>query len=447
MASSRKLPPPDRAEALYRRFRHLAGQFLLPGARVAVGFSGGLDSTVLLHLLQRVRQEQSFTLQAFHLHHGLSPNADAWLAFCADYCQQRAIPFSFERAELDADAADSLEARARQIRYAAYSRLGVDVVALGHHRDDQAETVLYRLARGTGVHGAAGMPPHRPLAGGGQIWRPLLDEPRSILRDYADSQALTWVEDESNAELDYDRNYLRQRVMPALLMRFPSAQAAMSRAARHFAEAAGLLDAIAEEDAQGAGVRLPVSRLAALAGARQRNLLRWFLARHDVRPDERQLLLLLDQLLNAREDANPTLRLGDRAVHRYRGEVWLAWHGAEVGDQLLPAGERVVLPAWHGQLLWQRHDMGLAPAACDGLWLRPRRGGEQIRPRAGGPNRQVKLLLQEAGIPPWLRSRWPLLWQGERLVAVAGIAVAADSQADQGLWPAWRPADWPDFTG
>lgn len=447
MASSRKLPPPDRAEALYRRFRHLAGQFLLPGARVAVGFSGGLDSTVLLHLLQRFGVEQAIALQAFHLHHGLSPHADVWLAHCAEYCRRQAIPFSFEHAGLDAQAADSLEARARQVRYAAYGRLGAEVVALGHHRDDQAETVLYRLARGTGVHGAAGMPPYRPLAGGGRIWRPLLDEPRSVLRGYAEAQGLSWVEDESNASLDYDRNYLRQQVMPALVARFPSAQAAMARAARHFSEAAGLLDAIAEEDAQGASERLALSCLQCLTGPRQRNLLRWFLARHGVRPDERQLLLLLDQLLHAREDANPSLRLGERAVHRYRGEVWVAWHGDEVADQPLPAGAEIALPAWHGRMQWQPRAGGLTPSACEGLWLRPRRGGEQIRPRLGGPNRPVKLLLQEAGIPPWLRSRWPLLWQGEQLVAVVGIAVAADSQAVDGLWPCWRPSDWPDFAG
>ncbi|GAB3250162.1 tRNA lysidine(34) synthetase TilS [Chitinimonas naiadis] len=415
---------------------------------MAVAYSGGLDSSVLLALFLRLRTEQPLQLQAFHLHHGLSPSADDWLAHCADYCLRHGIAFSHEKAGLDASAPDSLEARARSARYAAFARLDAELVALAHHRDDQAETVLYRLARGTGVHGAAGMPSARPLAEGKRIWRPLLAESREQLHNYALVQGLQWVEDESNASIEYDRNYLRQQVIPALLTRFPSAQSAIARAARHFAETASLLDAIAEQDAGVWTPRLSLARLRDLAGPRQRNLLRWFLAGHDMRPDERQLVLLLEQLLTAREDANPCLRLGERAVHRYRDEIWLAHWVAEPPDRPVAGEGRLTLPGWQGELVWMSRPGGLVAEALTGLWARPRRGGESLRPRQGGPNRPVKLLLQEAGIPPWLRTRWPLLWQGENLVAVAGIATAAEFQAkDEGSWPAWRPQDWPDFQG
>ncbi|MDN3576197.1 tRNA lysidine(34) synthetase TilS [Chitinimonas viridis] len=455
MANSRKSPQAE-AEALYERLqqRYLA----LPaakrpeGMRLALGYSGGLDSAVLLHLLARLRDDARLpaplTLQALHVHHGISPNADDWMQHCDQRCAALAVDFSHIRVDLKQAVGDSLEARARAARYAAYAGLGVDMVLLAHHRDDQAETVLYRLARGAGVHGAAGMPVMRPLGEAGRIWRPLLDEPRSVLLAYARTVGLAWVEDESNAVSDYDRNYLRREVMPVLLGRFPSAPAAMARAARHFAEAASLLDALAEEDAGGVVQRLPVGRLLALSGPRQRNLLRWFLARHGLRPDERQLLLVLEQMLTAKEDANPCLRLAGLEVHRYRAEICVARWVEVLTPRAVPAEGLVQLPDWCGELHWSRALRGLSEACCVGLEVRPRQGGEMVRPRRGGPNRPVKLLLQEAGVPPWLRRRWPMLWQGGKLVAVAGIAVAADCQSEgEGAWPDWRPLDWPDLLG
>ncbi|WP_084299938.1 tRNA lysidine(34) synthetase TilS [Chitinimonas koreensis] len=443
MASSRKSPPTE-ADALYRHFSARAGADLAAATQVAVGFSGGLDSSVLLHLLACLRDERPFVLSAFHLHHGLSPHADDWLAHCAAVCERLGVPFSWRRADLDAAAGDSLEARARAARYAAYAALGVDRVALAHHRDDQAETVLYRLARGAGVHGAAAMPALRPL-GLSRVWRPLLDVPRADLLAYAQQHGLGWVEDESNRSIEYDRNYLRRRVLPELEARFPAAPAALARAARHFGEAAQLLDELAELDAGGWSPRLALACFEPLTPARRRNLLRAFLARAGLRPDERQLALLLEQMLEARADANPCFRLGGIAVHRYRGELWLGEaRPLPPGPQGLSDAESAPLPGWGGVLTWCPASFGLAAEGRKALELRPRAGGESIRLRRGGPRRPVKHLLQEAGVPPWLRDRWPLLWQGDRLVAVAGLAVAAECQVEAGWRPEWRPDDWPD---
>ncbi|QDQ28189.1 tRNA lysidine(34) synthetase TilS [Chitinimonas arctica] len=445
MASSRKSAPAD-PEALYRRFCAVAMPYVAAGGSVAVGYSGGLDSTVLLQLFHRLRAQQPFALQAFHLHHGLSANADAWLAHCTAGCAGLSLPFTHARADLAATAGDSLEARARAARYAAYAGLDAERVALGHHRDDQVETVLYRLARGAGVHGAAGMPALRPLGADKLVWRPLLGESRAELLAYAVAHGMRWIEDESNDCTDHDRNYLRHALIPGLVARFPSAPSALARAARHFGEAAGLLDALAEQDAGGPVERLALAALTPLEEARRRNLLRWFLARHDLRPDEKQLRLLLDQLLHAREDTNPCLRLADREVHRYRGEIWVSQRAVDVRPCAVAPADAGGLPGWRGRIDWTSRQGGLDERFLSGLQARPRAGGEMLRPRSGGPNRPVKLLLQEAGIPPWFRSRWPLLWQNERLVALAGIAVAAECQAD-GLapWPDWRCEDWTDF--
>ncbi|MGQ5521906.1 tRNA lysidine(34) synthetase TilS [Chitinimonas sp. PSY-7] len=428
---------------MFQRFARVTAGRLQPASRVAVAYSGGLDSSVLLHLLYRLRRDQAFELQAFHLHHGISPNADSWLTHCAGVCAQLNVPFSSSRADLDRIAGPSLEARARTARYQAYEMLDAELIVLAHHQDDQAETVLYRLARGAGVQGAAGMPASRKLGLGKQIWRPLLAEPRAALLAYAQQYGLSWVEDESNALIEYDRNFLRHEVIPPLISRFPLAPAALARAARHFSEAAGLLDSLAEMDAGDVSPSLDMAKLRCLDGARQRNLLRWFLAKHALWLEERQLVVLLSQLLQAREDATPFLRLGGMSVRRYREHLWVVPLPPEVQPTSLDDEER--LPAsWCGRLSWLQRQGGVADVWREGLVARPRAGGERIQPRVGGPNRPVKDLLQEAGIPPWLRSYWPLLWQNDTLVAVAGIAVAAKCQDTDGRWPRWQPDGWPD---
>lgn len=434
MANSRKLPSDPDDKLIQSVCDQLAA---LPSTRITVAYSGGLDSTVLLDLLRRCQSIRPFSLSAFHFHHGISPNASNWLAHCQAQCEHWAIPLSFEFGAIQPQAGLSLEAIARDARRDAYARLAADVIAVAHHRDDQVETLLYRLVRGTGVQGAAAMAAQSPLNARQTLWRPLLDVPRHALHAYAQRHALSWIEDESNASTAYDRNFLRHRVVPTLEKRFPSASAAIARAARHFAEASDLLDELAEQDIGAHGQTLKLTAVATLSPARQRNVLRWFLAKHQLHLSEAQLALLQQQMLLANDDALPCLRLGEQEIRRYRSELFvLTRRPSPQAQALTPDG---ALADWHGRLTWQVASMGLDASLLAQLEARPRQGGERIRLHPSGPHRPVKLLFQEANIAPWLRQQWPLLWLGEQLVAIPCIGVDAGYQVAEGLIPSWEP--------
>lgn len=446
MANTRKSQSTD-LDRLFSRFCELARPLVERRPRVVVAFSGGLDSTVLLHLFVRLRAQHRFSLSALHVHHGISAHADDWATHCAHVCEGVDVALRCERVDLTDWFGDSLEARARTARYAAYASAGADIVALAHHRDDQAETVLYRLMRGAGVHGASGMPVMRPLGEEGVVWRPLLGHARHELLAYAIAHDLNWIEDESNASSCFDRNFLRHAVVPVLAGRFPSAQDALVRAGGLFGEAAILLDALAEQDAGGCTHRLDLSRLLALDDVRQRNVLRWFLAAHGLRLERVHIEQIQWQFLTAAHDANPLFRIGDREIRRYDGTVWLTRSIAAPDACRIRYGAPSRLGDWAGALDWLGGKNGMRRSFSGGMFdVRRRQGGERIRPRLGGPTRPVKHLMQEAGIPPWLRVRWPLLWHDDRLAAVPGVAVDAAFQSgdDDGLRPCWRPDDWRD---
>jgi len=433
-------------DALFERFRQLVEPVLSPEYRVAVAYSGGLDSTVLLLLFARLRAITPFQLTACHVHHGLSPHAEDWQRHCAEQCARLSIPFRTERVDLAVADGEGVEARARHARYAVFERLPVDSVVMAHHRDDQAETVLYRLARGAALRGAAGMPARRRLGVGPvQLWRPLLAESRNALQAYAEQHQAVWICDESNASTAYDRNYLRHEVLPRLYARFPAAATTIARTATRLAEAAELVDVLAEIDAGGWCPQLALDRLVGLSEARQRNVLQWFLGRHGIRPESKQLALLLDQLLTAKQDANPCLRLADVELHRFQGALWVACHMEAPGvTRLVDCPHELAIASWGGVLRWQPASLGVAPDTLREIELRPRMGGEALRLRPDGPTKAVKALFQEAGIPPWLRKRWPLLWWRNELIAVPGVGVAAAHQVLGGLWPRWQPEDWPE---
>ncbi|MBS1139552.1 MAG: PP-loop [Proteobacteria bacterium] len=247
---------------------------LAPDERLAVGLSGGCDSVVLLHLLTRLGF--AGRLEAIHVHHGLSPNADAWGQFCADYCARLDVPLVIRHVCVDTASGQGLEAAARKARYEVFAEMSADCLLLGHHRGDQAETVLFNLLRGSGVTGAAGMPAERQF-GRLHLLRPLLDSSRPEIEAYATSAGLAWIDDESNADISLTRNFLRHKAMTSLTMRFPSAEASLAQAAANFGEAAGLLDELAELDWQrireGGAARMSETRMLSLP--RLKNLLRY----------------------------------------------------------------------------------------------------------------------------------------------------------------------------
>jgi tRNA(Ile)-lysidine synthase len=442
-----------------------------PSDRLLAGLSGGVDSVVLLDSLQRVARRLRFRLSALHVNHQLSPRARRWEAFCRRLCRARGIPF--QSVKVKVRRGDSLEAAARAARYAAFARQDCDYVVLAHHRDDQVETLLLQLLRGAGVKGLAAMPQVRKAEGERRkaegkgsktghpssfilhpsILRPLLDVTRDEILEYAKKRKLTWVEDESNADIYFQRNYLRHEVLPVIARRFPAYRVTLARAAGHLAEAARVLDEIAAADGAGMveGGTLAVDALRRLPSARAKNLLRSFLSAHGLTmPNAERLDEALRQALTAKQDARVLVELGDFTLRRYAGRLHLVRPGSApsaLHEKLWRGGKEIALPELGGVLTMARgRGAGASLARLRGrpVTIRARRGGERMKPDCRRPRRSLKNLLQEARIPPWERERLPLIFCGEQLVWASGIGVDCAFQAarsETAVRPAWMR--WP----
>jgi tRNA(Ile)-lysidine synthase len=392
-----------------------------------IGFSGGLDSTVLVHLLADLATREALPpLSAVHIHHGLQAAADAWPEHCAELCRALSVPLQVIRVQVD-PASASLERAARDARYAAFSQLLApgEVLLTAQHRDDQAETLLFRLLRGAGVRGLAAMPEQRSL-GAGHLLRPLLDVPRAALEVYAQAHDLRWVEDPSNADPQFSRNFLRREILPVLSARWPQASASMARTASHLAEAQELLGELAVRDlaqVSSAGSfewlglpSLALPPLKALSPARQRNALRHWLAPLTRLPDTEHWAGW-DSLRDAGDETQPIWRLADGELQRAQGRLWWlsgAWLQTPTGSIRWPdPGQPLNLPG-NGQLAL----IGDAPEGE--LQVRYRQGGE-VMSLPGRGHRDLKRLFNEQGVPVFVRARWPLLYHEEQLLAVANL--------------------------
>ncbi len=420
------------------------------GSRLCIALSGGRDSVVLLHALSRLVASGSFpvTLSAVHVHHGISPNAEAWTEFCAGFCRHCAVPLNIVRVDVPRDSGEGLEAAARRMRHAVFADCDADWLALAHHRDDQAETVLLKLLRGAGIAGAAGMLAERPQPRGPSLIRPLLDVPRSAIEDYAVEHDLRWIEDESNDDLHYRRNFLRRDVLPRLEEKFPGAQKSLARAAGHFAEGAALLDDLAAIDHAAlispAG-RLGLSGFNALSPARARNLLRfeWIAAGYRA-PDARWIDEALKQLASTDALSETCLATSDGELHVYRGELHIVGHCRRPPDEPLSWAGEPELPWAGGRVRFVPvMGSGIRRALLDAgdVSLRSRQGGERLKPDARRPRRSLRKLLQEEGIPPWERTRLPFLWVGGRLAWVGRLGVDtafACTPGEEGIMPFWE---------
>lgn len=433
---------------LVERVEALITPLVAPKSSILVGLSGGADSVVLLHLLHQLAARYAWQLFALHVHHGISRNADAWATFCAELCERQRIPFHVERVDITPLRAHGVEAAARKLRIAAFSRQACDYVALAHHADDQAETLLLQMLRGAGVRGASAMPvlglskrsglgPRTESQG---LLRPLLHSSRREILDYAAAQGLQWIEDESNADDSHPRNFLRHRIMPLLEQKFPAYRDTLGRSARHFAEAGELLDDLARQDAGQAldGNALRVAALRELPAARAKNLLRYFLhVQNAPMPQSIHLDEMLRQLCEARQDADVHVRLGDCELRRYRDSVYLLpATGDPDRDYVLPWQGETILdwPPLAARLHFSRvtgAGISLRKLQRAPLTLRLRKGAESLRPHPAAPKRTLKNLLQEHHIPPWRRERLPLLFCGEELACVVGVAIDADYLADE----------------
>lgn len=408
-----------------------------------IAFSGGLDSTVLLHLLADLAKNQSLpALNAIHVHHGLQAAAEAWPEHCRSMCESLGVPLQVIRVQVQPGA--SLERAARDARYAAFieATQANEVLLTAQHRDDQAETLLFRLLRGAGVRGLSGMPRQRPL-GKGQLLRPLLDATRAELEAYASQHKLRWIEDPSNQDRQFSRNYLRHQVFPALTQRWPQAMASMARSAAHLSEAQELLNELARIDLSEASaasefvwLKLPSIKLAPLeklSDARQRNALSYWLEPLTRLPDSDHWSGWLD-LRDATGDARPIWRLAEGELHRAGGRIWWLsgrWlRAAPVPGAWLEPAQPLALPD-NGVLTLN----GQIP---DGpLQIRYREGGE-VMELAGRGHRDLKRLLNERGVPPFVRGRLPLLFKDAQLLAVANLS-GLDGEAAGGWNLHWQP--------
>lgn len=285
--------------------------------RLVVGLSGGLDSVALLHCLRAAVPRNQ--VSALHVHHGLSPHADAWAAFCRDLCGAWNVPISLSYVAVERGSHDGLEAAARRERHRVFDRAKGDWLVLAHHRDDQAETILFNLLRGTGLRGAAAM-----REASGRLLRPFLAIARSEIEAYATTHALTWVDDESNADTAFSRNYLRHDVLADINRRFPGASANLAAASGRFAEAQSLLDELALQDLgdPAAEFPIPLAVLISLSEPRARNVLRYLLQQKRIGiPSDARLREALRQLVHAANDRHPAIVFGGHRLLRRGGWV------------------------------------------------------------------------------------------------------------------------------
>jgi tRNA(Ile)-lysidine synthase len=421
------------------------------GSRVGwIAYSGGLDSSVLLHALVRIRDRLGFEIRALHVDHGLHPSSRAWAAHCAHTCERLGMPLQSRRAEVVPIPGKSLEALARKVRYEVMARLlgPEDLLLTAQHRDDQAETLLLALMRGSGPAGLAAMPAVAPL-GAGLLVRPLLEHGRVELLEYAESRNLAWLEDPGNQSPRFDRNFLRHRVLPLLAERWPSCASLIARSASHCAEAQETIDLFCDQEIRRLPGRWPetlsIARLGALRLPVRKLVLRhWFRRRNLAPPDSRHLTRILSEVMTARADAAPLVSWPGCEVRRYRDDLFamaplppfpeprpIHWDRGALG-----------LPSVLGYLeLLGTDGKRLDPLHlfAQGLSVRFGTKGLSCRHARGGHRRPLKKLYQEAGLPPWVRPYMPLIFSQGDLIAVGDFWVCFPDRHAQEFRIRWKP--------
>lgn len=394
-----------------------------------LGLSGGLDSMVLLHALSQ-HPAIANQLVAVHVHHGLSPAANDWQEHCRQACLQRNIPFIAQAVTFS--PFNNIEAKARQARYQVFAQLiqATDCLVLAHHADDQAETVLLQLFRGTGIDGLGAMTAKKSFAAG-QLFRPLLQYRRQMLECYARHHQLSWVEDESNQNVLFARNYLRHQIMPLLQQKWPGIVNNLVTCSQHCQQAEENLMTLAAEDCAALdrnSLSLALAPLQQYSAARLANILRWWLKHHVPMPSTVIFQRIIDEVIHSAIDANPCVSWGEVSIRRYRDRLFLAkkqsmidcfqaqiWHNFPQPCALNAAGDLLVA---------QLDRSGLVVPEGARLTIRRRQGGEVMRWH--GQTKKLKKLWQQWGLPPWFRAHVPLLYINDELAVVVGYAINDD---------------------
>ena len=417
---------------------------------MTVALSGGVDSVVLLNLLYSLQKKHRFTLNAMHVHHGLSKNADKWVKFCEKLCEKLSIPLDVQYVKLPQKKSLGIEGEARRLRYEKLLQSKCDLVVLAHHEDDQAETFLMQLIRGAGVKGLSSMA-HFDEAR--KLWRPLLNTSRIDIKKHAKTHKLKWIEDESNQNIDFDRNFIRSKVLPILKNRFNHIIKVISRSSSHLSEAQNLLDDLAKIDLK---KRLKsdnykhitqVKTLNKLSLTRAKNVLRyWLEINHQLMPSKDLLDELLRQVLTAKKDAALKIELSKSyEIRRYKDEIYIVqknqnrqknyeivWNGES--EISLPNGSRLKFKKVKGK------GISLEKMKDKKLMISNRKGGEFFKPDSKRPTKKIKQLLQESDLPPWERESLPLIFVNDELASVPNFGVDMKWQTkpkEDGLEIAW----------
>ena len=419
----------------------------LPGRkRFLIAYSGGLDSHVLLHLMVCLQEEAGYSIRAVHVNHNIQRESRNWAGHCRDTCRTLGVELELVDVDAGRPGKESPESWARHKRYAAIGNIleEREILLTAHHRDDQLETLLLRLFRGSGVLGLASMRAVRPFAKGLHA-RPLLQHSREQLSAYAGNRNLNWIEDPSNADTRLDRNFVRHEVLPVIKNRWPSLALPVTRAIQVFSETQELLDEVAGQDLQVCSTQKPdvlaVDPLQRLSTPRQKNTVRYWCRTLDLpAPDSRQLSRIVSEAIPARHDSNAQVRWSGAELHRFGSYVQL----------IAPPGgfDKSAIRAWDfkspcrldfGELTAvEGYGNGLKKELCSGarVEIRYRCGGEKIRLPGRTCRHKLKKLFQENATPPWLRERVPLIYVGDRLAMAAGFWTDADFAAAAGE-PSW----------
>jgi tRNA(Ile)-lysidine synthase len=406
---------------------------LLSAKRIWVAYSGGVDSHVLLHALSTVQKiYPQLNVNAIYIHHGLLEAADQWAIHCKKICDDLKIPCQIIHVNVKSQTGESLEAAARNARYDAFSTLLApqDILLTAHQEDDQTETFFLQLMRGAGTKGLSSMQYMMPFAQGTMI-RPFLSVSREAILNYAKHHQLKWVEDTSNCDTRFARNFLRHRVIPLLKTRWPTMNKTITRATKHCLEADHLLQMFAEQDLAsltGNDPRtLSITKLQHLPQVRQRNILRLWL--HQLGfplPNTVKLQSVLDHVIKARTDKNPLIQWKDVEIRRYQDDLYaiplLSPH--QVTTTLLWDYEKpLTLPCGLGTLSCQKVTGKGIRITQKPLMIKFRQGGEScyLKNRLG--KHSLKKLFQEWKVPPWERHRIPLIFVENQLALITGYAI------------------------